>query len=369
MQLHDVNPFPLVFYSAATLAAAAAVLSIFRRAQLSQSVAILVLVVPLVLSYLLGMYRIGGPDFANYAAYLGSQRDLIPDVGYRWLMGLVSTVQLTLPEFFLVQGIFTLVAIYVLAIRLRSDLVVTTTLYMLHAAIVRDFAHSRVALALAVYYLALAQKRKLLYCVLTVCAASIHLTVVSLVIVMHWAQFVAGLSKWRNFLTFGPAVALVVGISILLPVLMSLDPRVEIYVNWNEDSYGRPVESYGAIVLFALIAAICLRARAIADDRISEILFITVLYAAATFLAFRELSIFASRFSNVIAALYPFAIGRAVTLMRTAERGRPYNVAIVMTLVVALLVVLGFRSGSLDALRTTEPALLTGACGDAGGCL
>ena len=347
-----------MYYSAAALAAVAALMAVCIRRNTYAYAATAVLIAPLLLAYLLGMYRIGGVDFENYQAYLGSERDLIPDIGYRLLMELAAAVELSLTEYFFLQGLFSLCAVCLLAKKLRSDIVVVITLYMLHGALVRDFTQSRAALALAVYFVALAQERKALYGVLTVAACSIHLSLVPLVFVYHWARIVVDMQKGRLFFTVAPPVVLVAGISLLIQVLSLIDPRVEVYLNWTSDLYGNPVESYAGILLLVLIAVICHRAQRITGDKELQVFVIMFVYAIAVFIAFRDVAIFAYRLSNVVAALYPFAVGRAITVLKGAEQERLRQVVLSLALLGALLLAVVVRSGSLDILRDTQPALL-----------
>jgi hypothetical protein len=308
---------------------------------------------------LLGMYRVGGIDFENYAGYLGSDKDTIPDIGYRILMRLADAVGMQLSEFFLLQGLFTLGAVYLLARKLRSDFVVTITLYILHAAIVRDFTQSRAGLAIAIYFVALAQERRALYLALTVVAVSVHMTLLPLVLIYHWARTVAGLQKGQVLLVTAPAVALLAGTTVALPMLASLDPRIEVYMSWSKDLYGNPVGSYTTLLLFVLLAAICYRAQRMTGDQQLRVFLIMMLYAAVTFIAFRSWAIFAYRLSNVVAALYPFAVGRAMSLLKERDDDRRlYGGAVSLALLSALLLAVTIRPGSLDALQQTQPALL-----------
>ena len=363
----SVNPFPHIYYTAAALAAIAALLAVCIKQRTYAYAATATLIAPLLLAYLIGMYRIGGVDFENYEGYLGSQRDQIPDVGYRLLMDLAAAAGLNLSEFFLLQGLFSLGAVCLLAKKFRSDLVVTLTLYLLHGAIVRDFSQSRSALALAIYFVALAQERKVLYVALTVAATSVHFSLVPLVFVYHWARTVIGLQKGQVFFTVAPAVGLIASVSVLLPLLSLIDPRIEIYLNWAEDLYGNPVGSYSGMLLLLLIAAICYRVERVTDDKDMRVFVIMIMYALAIFIAFREIAIFAFRLSNMVAVLYPFAVGRAVYLLKSVERDRLHagvaqhglqDLVLSLALLGGLLLAIVVRSGSLDILRDTQPALL-----------
>lgn len=352
-----MNPFPHIYYSATALAAVAALLAVCSQRQTFKYAGTAILVAPMVLVYVIAMYRIDGVDFGNYQGYM-DQPDLIPDIGYRLLMQATTAVGLSLTEFFLLQGLFSLFAVCLLANKLRSDLVVTIALYMLHGAVVRDFSQSRTALALAIYFVALAQDRKALYGVLTVAACSVHLQMVPLVFVYHWARFVIGLQTGRMFFTVAPAAVLIGGITVLLQVLTLVDPRIEIYLNWTDDLYGNPVESYTGVLLFLLIAAICYRAQRATDDKDMQVFVIMIIYAIAIFIAFREVAVFAYRLSNGVAALYPFAVGRAITLLRSPDQERLHHVVLSLALLGALLFAVVARSGSLDILRVLHPALL-----------
>jgi EpsG family len=352
-----VNPFPEIFYAAAIFAAIAASLAVCVRSHARKDAAVFVLIAPLIVVYLLGMYRTDGVDFDAYEAYL-NDRDLIPDIGYKVLMELAATLEMGLSEFFLIQGLFTVIAVYVLARKLKSDLVVTIALYVIHGAIVRDFSQSRTALALAIYFVALAQDRRLVYLILTAAAISVHLTLVPLVVAYHWIRMVLGFKRGQTFFIVVPALAVLLGMAVLLPMLSAMDPRIEIYLNWSEDLYGNPVDSYSTLLLFLPIAAVIFRAYQLTRDETTKVFLILILYAAVTFVAFRHLAIFAFRLSNVVAALYPFAIGRAIFLLKNRDQ-RLVDVAIPLALVGALLFAVLLRPGSFDVLKDTQPALLS----------
>ena len=353
-----MNPFPHIYYVAAALAAIAALLAVCIPRRTDTYAATAVLLAPLVFVYLMGMFRTFGIDFENYEAYLGNERDQIPDPGYRLLMEVVAAFGFNLSEFLFLQGLFSLGAVCLLARKLRSDLVVVLTLYMLHGALVRDFTQSRTALALAIYFVALAQDRKALYAVLTVAACSVHLQLVPLVFVYHWARMVVDLQKWRTFFTVGPAVGLILSVSLLLKVLVLVDPRIETYMNWAEDLYGNPVGSYSGILLLVVIAGICHHVQRLTGDKELQIFVITIMYAVAIFIAFRDVAIFSYRLSNGVAALYPFAVGRAITLLKGSEQSRLQHFAVSLALLGAVLLAVLFRSGSMDILEATRPALL-----------
>lgn len=320
--------------------------------------AVFVLAAPLVLAYLLGMYRTFGVDFDTYEVYLGSERERVPDLGYKLLMEITYVLGLNLSEFFLLQALFSLVAIYVLAKKLNSDFIVTITLYIIHAAIVRDFSQSRTALALAIYFIALAQDRRLVYLILTALAVSVHMTLLPLVVVYHWARLAVRVERGQFFLVVVPAVAVLAGMAVVLPMISSLDPRIELYMSWSQDLYGNPVGSYSTLLLYMLIAAVSYRAYQVTGDEASKVFVIMILYAAVTFIAFRHLAIFAFRLSNVVAALYPFAIGRAIYLLKNREENTLLDVVVPLALLGTLLLAVIIRPGSLDVLQETQPALL-----------
>ncbi len=137
-----MNLFPDLFHAAAYIAAIAASMAVciqrgyaaLRRRRHPRAAAGAV--------YLLGMYRSFGVDFENYVGYLGpsGNASLIWDIAC--LMEITHFLGISLSEFFLAQALFTLVAIQILANKLKSDFVVTISLYILHAAIVRDFSQS-----------------------------------------------------------------------------------------------------------------------------------------------------------------------------------------------------------------------------------
>lgn len=353
-----MNAFPNIFYTATAFAAIAALMAVCIQKRTHRYAAVSALITPLVLVYLLGMYRSFGVDFDNYQAYLGSGRDLVPDIGYKVLMEIANAIGLDLSEFFFLQGLFTLCAIYMLAKKLKSDVVVTVTLFVIHAAVVRDFSQSRTALAVAIYFIALTQEKKSIYLLLTAMAVSVHLSLLPLVLVYHWARIVVSFQRGQVFLAAAPAAAVLLGMALVLPLVSSIDPRIELYMNWNEDLYGNPVGSYSTLLLFLLIAVVSYRAYQVTGDEASKVFVIMILYAAVTFIAFRQLAIFAFRLSNVVAALYPFAIGRAIYLLKTREQNRLFDVVVPVALLGVLLLAVIIRPGSRDILLETQPALL-----------
>ncbi len=354
-----MSSFPDIFYAAAALAVLAASMAVVIPRRTQKYAAVSALALPLVVVYLLGMYRTFGVDFATYEAYLGSERERVPDVGYRLLMELAHLLGLRLSEFFLVQALFTLAAVALLANKLKSDIVVTISLYILHAAIVRDFSQSRTALALAIYFIALVQHRRIAYLLVTAAAVSVHLTLAPLVLVYHWSRMVVRFQKAQFLVLMVPAFGLLLSMAVVLPMVSNLDPRIDIYMSWNQDLYGTPVGSYSTLLLFLLIASVSYRACQVTGDEASKVFLIMIFYAAVTFIAFRHLAIFAFRLSNVVAALYPFAIGRAIYLLKSRGQNNLFDVTVPLALLGALLIAVIIRPGSMDVLRETQPALLT----------
>jgi len=353
-----MNSFPDLFYTAAVFAAIAAALAVCIQGRTDRHAAVVALTWPLMLVYLIGMHRVGGVDFDSYETYLSGDTQRDPDIGYRLLMQLANSLGMQLSEILLVQGLFTLGAVYLLSRKLQSDFVITIALYILHAAVVRDFSQSRAALALAIYFVGLAQSRRSLYLVFTLLAVSVHLTLVPLVLTYHWARLAVNARRGQVLLVALPAIGLLAGVTLMLSVLSGIDPRIDTYMNWAQDLYGNPVGSYSTLALYFLIGAVCYRAYRLTGDENCKAFVIMMLYAATTFVAFRYVAIFAFRLSNVVAALYPFAVGHAIRVLKEREHNRLHDIAVPLALVGALLLAVLVRPGSLDILKATAPSLL-----------
>ena len=125
-------------------------------------------------------------------------------------------------------------------------------------------------------------------------------------------------TKLLLFITF---FVILFAISKGLGSLAFIDPRIGIYLNWDEPGYGAEVHS-----LSQLFFAIFITMVAFWNYKLyASFPFIiwTPLFAVVTFIAFREHSIFAYRLTHIALAFYPIILVIAITKNRNIYEKLP----------------------------------------------
>ena len=358
-----MNPLSSVFANlylgCGLIAAVAVVMRVTERVSSGQRLLSTALVVPFVIVYLVGMHRIAGTDYENYLAAYTDQGQPIPDLGYTALTGLMREVGVDFSTFLLLQGIFTLAALWVVSKAKGADPVVVLVVYLLHLAIVRDLSQSRIGLAVAIYLLGQTRQRVEPKILLYLFALSIHITVVVLMFIWAYATLTSRLKLSRQvFLLYLPLLVFAVYGGALLDVASAFEPRVAIYLAWDDDAYGAPLASFGALFrTIPIVGVFCLAAIRFKEIRLREYIVLELAGAAILF-GFAEFSIFSARLSNVAISMYPIGLGiiaQAYRSCRPNRRWRPYSMGIKVT-VGATLAVLVVRPGSFDALLQVMPS-------------
>jgi hypothetical protein len=318
----------------------------------------LALAAPLVLLYLNGMYRIAGIDYDTYQDAYTDQGQPIPDVGYTALTWLTRSFGVGFSTFLLLQGIFTLVALWVASRARQADPLVVIVVYLLHLAVVRDMSQSRIGLAVAVYLLGQTRERSWIKALLYVAAASVHITVV----VLMFVWFVGRMTDRMRFLAqvlvvYVPLVAFAIFGVVLLNNTAWVDPRIELYLSWNEAAYGAPLESFGALLRgLAVVCVYLLASRRLPGLRLRNYV-VMELCGAAILIGFSQFSIFAARLANVAVSMYPIGLGIVALALQsqrhrrmTSNYGFPLKIATAAAIAILLV-----RPGTLDILQEVLP--------------
>lgn len=352
------SSFAHLYVASGVLGAFAVMLRMTGRMSSGRQLFSAALVVPLVMLYLVGMHRSAGVDFDTYSAAYTEEGLPIPDLGYTALTFLTRRLGIGFSTFLLLQGIFTLAVLWVVSKEKEADAVVVVVVYLLHLAIVRDLSQSRIGLATAVYLLGQTQQRSTLRAALYLFAASIHITVIVLMFIWTFARLTARLKGWQQVIVvYLPMVAFAVYGIGLLNMASALDPRVEIYLSWDDVGYGAPLESFGALFRSALVLGIYGFAAVRFPGLRLRPYVLVELAGAAILVGFAEFSIFAARLSNVAISMYPIGLGIVASeyrRRRVPARGEVSSVAVRLATGAALALLI-VRPGSYDALLEVVP--------------
>lgn len=319
------------------------------------------LCVPLILVYLSGMHRSAGMDFETYsAAYVGDGL-LIPDLGYTAITALTRSIGIDFSTFLFLQGAFTLAVLWRVANALKADPVVVVVVYLLHLAVGRDLSQSRIGLAVAIFLLGHTTQHRTWRVVLYACAATVHITSVVLMLVWAWAKHTMEANGAKRLaFVYLPVLMLAASGATLLRAASWVDPRVELYLNWDEVAFGAPLESFGALWRTGLVVLLYLLAsRALPRLQLKHFL-AAELAGAAILIAFADFSIFAARLSNVAVSMYPFGLGTIAFALQTQRvkslRFFRRTSALTLTMVV-IMATLILRPGTFSALREVVPTV------------
>ena len=235
---------------------------------------------------------------------------------------------------------------------------VVLAIYLLHLAIVRDLSQSRIGLAVALYLLGQTSHRPLAKAALYVCAASMHITVVVLMFTWTFVRLTSRLKPSRQIIAVYLPLALFALFGVrLLDIASGIDPRIEIYLSWDDVGYGAPLESFGALGRGVLVVAVYLAAsRKFRGLQLRDYV-VMELAGAAILIGFAQFSIFAARLSNVAISMYPIGLGIVAVAYRcrpAVRRSVGYGVAARLA-IAATMATLLIRPGSFDALLEVTP--------------
>ena len=342
-----------LYYLTVTIALCAVPLYLRRR--LSYDIRLLSGILGALVSvvYLVGMIRSEGIDLDIYREnYEGSYQNSIPDVGFRLLMYLLKVVHLPFEALMLIMGITSILAIHRLSMSFRLSFTLLLLLWFIHLAVVRDFSQTRIGFAMALAVLAITSKSMMPRVIFYGLAISMHLTSAVFVFAYEACLYIARLDRAaiRSILIM-IMIFLIFVMGNSIGALSFFDERVDIYLNWEREGYGLPVESYGPLLLHCgvvLIALIC-RKHWIQDSRLRAIFYLELL-GITFFIAFSDVAIFAFRLSNVLVSLYFLLIARCFVSLYESHKKMSLVRFGVLAQAYFITLFLLFRPGSYDLL-------------------
>ncbi|HEX2542310.1 MAG TPA: EpsG family protein [Caldimonas sp.] len=350
--------FALIYLASCVLAASGVFIRMHSRLSRGRDLLATALVVPLTLAYFVGMYRSAGMDYDTYSAAYQGEGLVIPDPGYTALTWLTATVGLSFSSFLLLQGAITLGALWFVAKEKKADAVVVVAVYLMHLAIVRDMSQSRIGLAVAIYLLGQTSRQPIVRALLYLFSASVHITVVVLMFVWTYARLLSELPRaYQPWLLYIPLAMFTIFGTALLNMATAVDPRIQLYLSWDEAAYGAPLESWGGLARTGLLIAIYVAANRRIRGLHLKPYIVTELAAAAILIGLSQFSIFAARLSNVAISMYPIGLGVVALAYQSRVPSRRTLTAnfVAKGALVATIAVLLLRPGSYDVLAEVTP--------------
>lgn len=307
-------------------------------------------------TYLVAMARQDGIDYSNYVSTYYTNYPEIPDLGFNGFMNIFRTFGLDFEFMVILIGIITISALRRAALYFAVNFSAVLAIYLLHLAVVRDFAQLRsgFAIALAVYALTLPNfaKKWMLYLL----GASMHYSIIPFIIAYEFCRFISGLVSYRRQI-FGviSAAVLIFIISQYLGDLAFMDSRIELYLSWEAENYGSPVSQFSTLLfqVFLLILAYYSRNSWIIDKKIRALVYLQFL-GIVFFVAFKDVAIIAFRVSGAILSLYPFLFIFTLMHFRLRFLGRSFARVSSAFIFLIISIVLLFRQGSYEIIESID---------------
>lgn len=331
--------YAFFFYPITTLIKITIILCTIAKFKRQLSFLLSIVVIPL---YLFGMYRSAGIDIKNYRnAYervFENVPNIIVDPGFNFLMALGKFGRLEFEVFLLVLGIVNLCLIFLISKKFNASYGIVLSILILHLIIVRDFAQMRVGLAVNITLYAYFLNNRIKY-VLYVFGGALHISCLVLsCILISYKIFI---NSKRFYIICIPFIAIVI-FGSFLTTLAQLDPRIELYMNYDRAGYGQPVNNFNQlffVVYFLLFSMI-------STDTNKNLFIYSFASAFFIFLSFSSVSIFSHRLTNVALSLYPYFIS---SFLNTEKREITK-----LALILSFIGIISMRSQSnviIDAIK------------------
>ena len=261
--------------------------------------------------FLYGTYRFSGADYANYLiAYETPFSGFILEPGINLINLVLKNLGFSFQATMTIIGIVTLYSIIVQARYFSVSAGILAFFYFIHLFIVRDFAQLRVGLGMAIFLIAICKDGKFKTFLILV-SLTMHYTLLFLLFVYLSAVTIERSEKRIKFLLFLIFAAVLFAIGAGLGFLAFIDPRIEIYMTWNQPGYGANVASFSQLFFASFVTIIAFWNYKLYASY--PFIVWTPLFAVVTFIAFKEYAIFAHRLTHIALTFYPIILGIAIT--------------------------------------------------------
>ena len=344
--------FLVAYYCVAGVALAGS-WSFFLKQQNHELAAVrAIFILMLIVVYIFGMLRTGGPDFGTYARAFYGDYEIIPDVGYQVLMYLFNTIGLPYQSLMLLVAVVTIFSFRRAAKYFSISFGLLFLLYFLHLAVIRDFSQLRVGLSIALAIYGITSSGKLKRGTFYLLASSVHFSSLAFIFVYEfcrWAAKLHGSKKQVTIIVFAVLGILLLGSSV--QYIGFLDPRIDLYMSWKSE-YSSPVGQYLAVLfqLSILLLAYFTRKSWQHDIRMRTLFFIQIL-GIAVFVAFIDIALFAFRLSSVVLSLYPVLLISVLSSLRLRVDGHSIARMLASLIFFIVGIILIFRPGSFSILE------------------
>lgn len=281
--------------------------SLYKKA-FSRIIAILVLP-----TYLLGTYRSAGVDIKAYRRIFENSSQDMFDPGFLLLINFFKFIGIGFEGFLLSMGVITSFLYLKISKFFNVEYGILMLILMLHIFLVRDFSQLRVGLAISIVIFSFTYSSNLKY-IGYLLGISLHLT--SIVLISLLIYYEIFLRNRSSFLRIILPILVIVIIGNTISYLGAFDPRIDLYLSWEREGYGAPVNSFKQpfFIIFIVIFHLYFSRKNIFQI---DLFYFTYLAAFTIFFAFSDYSIFSYRLSNVAMSLYP------ITIAYMYENSRP----------------------------------------------
>lgn len=300
--------------------------------------------------YIYGMARSAGVDYETYVDYF-SDPDLVFDKGFKILVKISNYLEINFTEFLVLQSLLTVYAIFKISRKLGANLTIAFTIFILHSAVVRDFSQSRIGLAVAIVFLAFSEVDRFRKLILFVLAVSMHLSSIVSIVIPLLSSYLAPSKSTKLTLTMVFVfMVMVITRDSLAGFFSIIDPRISIYLNWQEEGYGDPVSGYSSLGFYFLLFFTAYLSFVCTRELFYKEFAIQALFAITIFITLSGHSIFAHRLAHLAVVLYPFVLARIFESF--TDKKRLFRTKKFFTLIATgcIILLVTFRQGSKGIL-------------------
>ncbi|MAZ79974.1 MAG: hypothetical protein CMD72_04435 [Gammaproteobacteria bacterium] len=300
---------------------------------------LVVLVLPL---YLLGTYRSSGIDVQNYRNIFEASSNDMFDPGYLALINISKFSGFSFEIFLFSLGVLSSLFYFRISKYFSVRYGILLLILMVHIFIVRDYSQLRIGLAVAIVLFSYTYSGKFKY-IGYFFGASIHLTSVVLIGLVIYYELIL-----KNRLTFFRLIFPLLIIFLagyFINYLGMVDPRIELYLNWDRAGYGAKATDFKQplFIVFIIMFHIYFFRKSLYEI---DLFTFTYLASLIIFFSFSDFAIFSSRLSNVAMSLYP------ITIASMYESTRPnFNKAFGILL---FLLLVGLRNNSFEIINSIQ---------------
>lgn len=303
--------------------------------------------IPVIIFSFLMPWRSGGIDYDTYVSSFQQVNYPVPDIGYRAIETLIRILGGDFFHIVLLTFAIQIIAFYNLSRQFKINLTAIFFIYFLHLYVVRDLSQLRVALSVYLVMVFMGSLDWRLRYVGYFLGFSVHFT--SLIFSIFY-EIVFFKSQKLIFAIFAIILFMILlNPTSFLKFFYFVDPRIELYLIWEDSPYSQPVENYYFLALhLSFFIPILIMKDLLKDETIKQLAILQLL-GLLIFICFRDLGIFAARLGNMVTSLYPIFI---ILVFRRFFVNSVYgfNKIIFMAYFILIFIVLVYRSYKVDVI-------------------